>query len=73
MVLVAPRPKDFDKSRKWLLKLQQPDVYPDKFLIECYNFIHQYQDYFIISNADSNNRVPFAIGYLKDLDMNRWQ
>ena len=34
--------------------------------MECYNFFQQYEDYFATAGAKGQNRVPFAIIFLKN-------
>lgn len=54
-------------SKKFLNKSLEacvPDMYCDKFYIECYNFCRQYEDYFAINRAKRFNQNFFAVFFL---------
>lgn len=68
MVLESKTPalRNFDESRKRLLKARAPDICGSKFHIDYYNFIQQCEDYFATSEAKSVNKVSFTAIFLKD-------
>ena len=55
------------------LKSQAPDLYRGNNHIECYNFCRKCEDHFATGGATWLNRVPFAITFLKDQALLRWQ
>ena len=50
-----------------------PDVYWGKTYLECYNFFQQCKDDFAIARAKSQNQVPFAATFFKDIALFCWQ
>ncbi len=55
------------------LKPQNPDLYYGHLYMECYYFCQQCEDHFEVAGSLGHKRVPFAIGFLKDRILNRWQ
>ena len=49
-----------DKPCKKSLKASIPDLYCDKFYMECYNFYQKCKDYFATTVAEKQNRILFA-------------
>lgn len=62
----TPVPKNFDEPRKKPLKARAPDVYRSKSHIDCYNFIEQCKDHFVMFEPRDLNQVFFAATYLND-------
>ena len=48
------------------LKACSPDIYREKFHIDCYNFCQQCEDYFAITGAIGPTRISFVVSFLQD-------
>lgn len=46
------------------IKATSPNIYCDRYYIECYNFCQQYKDYFATAEATKPNQIPFATFFL---------
>ncbi len=47
-------------------KAKSPDIYHDRFHIECYNFCQRYKDYFATTRATGPNWILFVATFLWD-------
>ncbi len=56
-----------------LFKPQKSDLYYGNLHMKCYYFFQQYEDYFEVTRSPGHKRVLFAMGFLKDRFVNRWQ
>ena len=45
------------------LKAHSPDVYHEKFHMDCYNFCQQCEDYFATIGATEPTQIPFAVSF----------
>ncbi len=55
------------------LKPRNPDLYYGHLHMECYYFGQQCEDHFDFAESLGQKRVPFAVSFLKDRILNRWQ
>ncbi len=72
--LVAPAPdvgaRD-DTNRP--LKPRNPDLYYGNLHMKCYYFYQQCEDYFEVARSLDHTCVLFAVRFLKEHILNRWQ
>lgn len=54
-------------------KAKTPDVYSNKFYMECCNFFQQCKDHFAIYEAIKPNQIPFITFFLQDQINFYWQ
>ncbi len=62
-----------EEASERLLKAENPDLYYENSHMECYYFCQQCEDYFETAGAKSHKRVPFAVFFLKEKILFRWQ
>ncbi len=55
------------------LKPRNPNLYYGNLHTEYYYFCQQCEDYFKVAGLLGHKRVSFAVGFLKDRILNRWQ
>ena len=66
-------PTTSEESQDKLLKARFLDVYRGISHIECYNFCHQYEDYFTTAGVRGTNQILFAMFFPWDWINFRWQ
>ena len=59
----AQAPTNSEEPRDKHLKARFPDVYHEKFHMECFNFYQQCEDYFITVEARGANQIFFAMSF----------
>ncbi len=55
------------------LKSRNPDLYYGYLHMECYYFCQQCKDHFEVAGSLGHKRISFAVDFLKDHILNRWQ
>ncbi len=55
------------------LKPRNPDLYYGNSYLECYYFCQQCKNHYEVAGSLGHQRIPFAVGFLKDRIRNRWQ
>ena len=62
----APATPILVEPKEQLLKAWFPDLYFEKFHLDCYQFCQQFENHFDTTRANGENHTPFVASFLQN-------